>query len=118
MERKFGARLFSGTSEKWDGSETASLSTAGEDDRYGYQIGQYDENDATKGPPPPGLYHFSDTASTVTFEENQMAQILDEEWEEDDEDEREQKRRTMADAVVFRPPVSPSKTGSAIRLQS
>lgn len=107
MERKFGSRLFSATeSEKWDGSETASLATShGEDDRYGQQIGQYDENALSHHPPPPGLYQVDDSAS-ATYEGDQLAAILDEEWDEDEDEEetaREQARKDMASAVVFQP---------------
>lgn len=104
MERKFGNRLFSASeSERWDSSETASLATSGgEDDRYNLQIGQYDETAAGHHPPPPGLYRLSDTGSHVTYQEDQMAAILDEEWDEDEEEE-ENERKAMADAVVYQP---------------
>jgi len=58
-------------SGRWD-AETSSLATSGEDDRYGMQIGQYNEDAASHVPPPLGLYSVEE-ASSVTLAGNEMA---------------------------------------------
>jgi len=69
-------------------SETASLMSR-EDDRWGFQIGQYSVDDSPNtNPPPVGLYVVDDAASSYTghtLAHDQMAAMLDEGWDDDEE---------------------------------
>lgn len=105
FERAFGTQQHyptesgrnSARNSAWD-AETASLATSGEDDRYGYQIGQYHEDAASHVPPPVGLYA-TDDASSVTMKSDQMVAMLEEEWNESDEEDNS--REIMGQAVHY-----------------
>lgn len=104
MERAYGQQVAQASdpqrmSTRWD-SETASLATSGEEDRYGMQIGQYNEDAASHNPPPPGLYALDASGAPIVHNE-QMAAMLDQGWDEEDEEDEELNVQTMASAVQF-----------------
>jgi chitin synthase len=98
-------------SNRWD-AETASLATTQDDDRYGMQIGHYNEEALAHSLPPVGLYAVDD-GSSVTLQSDQMAAILDEGWDEEEEEHLEDDRAVMSQAVSYtphRPPANPVRS--------
>lgn len=92
--RAFGTRKFhenntlstytDGESSRFDPSDTNSMFSA-EDDRWGLQIGQYNE-EPIGAVPPVGLYQVDDSSTIAeTVDHNKLEAMLDEEgWDDDD----------------------------------
>ncbi|KAK4047860.1 hypothetical protein OIO90_006021 [Microbotryomycetes sp. JL221] len=92
FERQFGTRATHGSYSLFDDSnapsETAS-SYGGDEDRWGLEIGQYNEDVPSTLPPPVGLFPVDSASSSEagdhdTIEAHELELVLDQGWTEDD----------------------------------
>ncbi|KAK4050776.1 hypothetical protein OIV83_003197 [Microbotryomycetes sp. JL201] len=91
FERQFGTRETHSSYTMDDSlapSETAS-SYGGDEDRWGMEIGQYNEDVPSTLPPPVGLFNVDSSSSSEagdhdTIEAHELELVLDQGWTEDD----------------------------------
>lgn len=85
FERNFGSQRFFGqdkASSSYEGSDETSVFS--DDDRWGYEIGDYAEDGATNYPPPLGLFAVDDTdAGHETLGAHELEAELERGWAED-----------------------------------
>lgn len=80
-------------------SDTGSMFSS-EDDRWGLQIGQYNE-DAATSLPPVGLYHVDDGSDGETVDHDRLEAMLDAGWDDDDDPNVDSPRATSPQQNLY-----------------